>query len=432
MGTATTNRLASYDEALTFAAQASQVFQPRSPITTKDLFAGRWNELTKISDAVHQPGLHVVIYGERGVGKTSLANVVRPTIRALDELDKKRGETPKRLVIKAIGTTEDTFSTIWDKLFAEITWPTEEPAIGLQGEKKIKDLTTRESFSLEDDLHVNEVRKVLSHLPGAVFIVDEFDRTTEGTSTEFTDLIKTLFDLAFDCTVILVGVSETVENLIADHASISRALVQIPLPRMKANELRIILANAEKTLGVAFDEDAASLIVHVSQGLPHYTHLIGLHAVRNAALSRLSKTIKREDVVDALKAAVKDAEQTITQKHSTATHSSHKDALYRHVLVACALAAARSHDALGYFNPSDVVAPLARILGRPVTIATFANHLSEFSQEKRGFVLEKDGQPWGYRYRFREPLLVPFAFMNGVDSGLLNGDALVQMLHEDV
>lgn len=424
----------SYEEALTLAARASKVFQPRSPITTKDLFAGRWNELIKISDAVHQPGLHVVIYGERGVGKTSLANVVRPTIRALDTVGRGEEETTtaphERLVIKSIGTTGDTFSMIWDKLLSEITWPVD-GIIGLvNGHKTI---TTREAFSYEGDFTVDAVRRILSSLRGSVFIIDEFDRTTEGASKEFTDLIKSLSDLVIDCTVILVGVSETVGSLVADHASISRALVQIPLPRMNTDELRAILTNAEKSLGITFAGDAANLIVHVSQGLPHYTHLLGLHAVRNAASAdRQSRLIERTDVLQALKNAVKEAAQTVTQKHSTATHSSHKDALYRQVLLACALAAACSHDALGYFNPGEVVAPLARILGRDVSIATFTNHLSEFSQDKRGSVLEKDGQPWGFRYRFHDPLLVPFTFMNAVDTGLMDGESLVQALDEHV
>jgi Cdc6-like AAA superfamily ATPase len=392
MGDGTNYTFDIYDDALALSAQASKVFQPRTPITTKDLFAGRWTELTKVSDAVHQPGLHVVIYGERGVGKTSLANVVRPTIKALDNFGKEGRETKERLVIKSIGNSGDTFSTIWDKLLSEITWPIEEAPVGIAGVPQKQYRTTRDAFSLDSKLNVDAVRRVLSLLPGAVFIVDEFDRTADGTSKEFTDLIKTLSDMSVDCTVILVGVSETVGNLVADHASISRALVQIPLPRMKPNELSVILTNAEKSLEIKFSEDAASLIVHVSQGLPHYTHLIGLHSVRHAALKRLSKLIERVDVLEALKNAVKEAEQTVAQKHSTATHSSHKDALYRHVLLACALAASKSHDSLGYFNPSDVVNPLAKILGRDVTIATFTNHLGEFSQEKRGSVLEKDGK----------------------------------------
>jgi hypothetical protein len=97
-------------------------------------------------------------------------------------------------------------------------------------------------------------------------------------------------------------------------------------------------------------------------------------------------------------------------------------------LLACALAAARSHEALGYFNQTAVLAPLAEILGRPVTNATCSNHLAEFCSEKRANVLERDGQPWGYRYRFKDPLLVPYIFMDGLEKNITSGQGLVEML----
>ena len=291
-----------------------------------------------------------------------------------------------------------------------------------------KQISTREFFALGETLGIDDVRRVLSQMPGAVFIIDEFDRAKRETSKDFTDLIKTLSDLGIDCTVILVGVSETVGNLVTDHASINRAIVQIRLERMKTKELLVILQNAERALQIKFAQDAANLIVHVSQGLPHYTHLIGLHAVRALTERVESDEVRRDDVLSALKRAVKLAEQTVTEEYSTATHSAHRDALYRHVLLACALTAASSHDALGYFNPSSVVQPLEEILRKTVTIATFTNHLGEFCQDKRGSVLERDGQPWGYRYRFRDPLLVPFVFMNAVEGHLLSDVDLVRML----
>jgi hypothetical protein len=66
----------------------------------------------------------------------------------------------------------------------------------------------------------------------------------------FTDLIKGPSDFACDCNVILVGVSDTVDRLIGDHASISRALVQILVPWMEEKELREILSKAEETLEI--------------------------------------------------------------------------------------------------------------------------------------------------------------------------------------
>jgi hypothetical protein len=360
------------------------------------------------------------------VGKTSMANVIKTIIEVFD---KDKEQQPERVIIKANADSGDTFSTIWTKLFDEIIWNDSRPSIGLipNGQKP---KLLREVFGLSDTLSVDDVRRTLARLPGSVFVIDEFDRAAEKCSPQFTDLMKALSDFATDSTVILVGVSDTVDGLIANHASITRALVQILLPRMEPGELKEILLTAEKTLTVKFMDDAANLIVQWSQGLPHYTHLLGLHVVRKAA-DRLSAHITCSDVFAALREAVAQAQQSVTEKYSKATHSAHKDALYKQVLLACALTAAKSHDALGYFNPGAVASPLSTVLGRDVQIAAFNNHLSEFCQKKRGEVLERTGQPRAYRFRFHDPLLVPYVFMDAVNTGLISDGKLTEMLGED-
>lgn len=427
----------SVEQAQKLEVHAAKVFQPRAPISAREFFAGRWNQITTLADAVSQLGLHVVIYGERGVGKTSLANVVKPIIEVFDEpethlneeseANSEEAETPERIVVQTNATSGDTFSSIWGKLFEDLTWLDETEEIGYQTKMKGR-VPLREAFGLPDTLGVHDVRRVVSRIPGGpVFIVDEFDRAADEASREFTDLIKALSDFGVDCTVIVVGVSDTVDELVADHASITRALVQILLPRMEIKELRQILENAEKALSIEFSPEAATLIVTVSQGLPHYTHLLGLHSVRISAKS-YSGYIEKSAVFDALKEAVKQAQQTVTEEHSKATHSAHKDALYKQVLLACALAAAKSHDALGYFTPGSVVEPLESILDRRVQIATFNSHLSQFCESKRGEVLERTGHERSYRFRFRDPLLVPFVFMDAIAAGLVNSEKLSTLL----
>ena len=271
------------------------------------------------------------------------------------------------------------------------------------------------------------MRRVLARIPKSVFIIDEFDRVVDKTSKDFTDLIKALSDYALDCTIVIVGVSDTIDQLIDDHASIVRAISQVFLPRMNPTELNEILKKAESSLKVYFSEEAKRLTVHISQGLPHYIHLIGLHSVRVAA-KNLSRHINRDHIFEALKVATKRAEQSARDKHSKATHSAHKDALYLHVLLACAVTATQSQDALGYFSPRAVVEPLVVILGRKTTIATFNNHLSEFCQPKRGEVLERDGQPRAYRFRFHDPMVVPFVLMDAVSRGIVAESKLTKML----
>jgi hypothetical protein len=89
--------------------------------------------------------------------------------------------------------------------------------------------------------------RVLTNIPGSVFIIDEFDRAAKEVSKVFTDLIKTLSDFGINSTVVLVGVSDTIDRLIADHASILRAISQVFLRRMTPEDLGVILTNGKGT-----------------------------------------------------------------------------------------------------------------------------------------------------------------------------------------
>src|SRR5688500_18005312 len=57
--------------------ELARAFTPSAPIDRSSLFAGRHTQVTKLINAVNQRGQHAVLFGERGVGKTSLANVLK-------------------------------------------------------------------------------------------------------------------------------------------------------------------------------------------------------------------------------------------------------------------------------------------------------------------------------------------------------------------
>ena len=52
-----------------------EVFTPSAPIDRLRLFAGRDQQRLAVLDAILQRGRHAVLFGERGVGKTSCANI---------------------------------------------------------------------------------------------------------------------------------------------------------------------------------------------------------------------------------------------------------------------------------------------------------------------------------------------------------------------
>src|SRR6266478_740656 len=56
--------------------EANQLFTPSAPVAIAELFARRQAQADKIVDAVGERGRHVILYGERGVGKSSLAQII--------------------------------------------------------------------------------------------------------------------------------------------------------------------------------------------------------------------------------------------------------------------------------------------------------------------------------------------------------------------
>ena len=267
----------------------------------------------------------------------------------------------------------------------------------------------------------DDIRRLLSMLPQPslpILILDEFDRLNLETKRAIADLIKTLSDHSVNATIVLVGVADSVDQLIEEHQSIDRALVQVQMPRMSAQEIRQIVDNGLKLLGMNINEDAATMITKLSQGLPHYTHLLCLYSCREA-LDNLSIDISRDHVNASIQKAIEGANQTIQTTWHKATMSSRKDNLFSEVLEACALA---TTDDLGYFAMQDVREPLRRITGRQYEIPSFAQHLNDFCDQKRGTVLTKTGQKRRYRYRFSNPLMQPYVIMHGVTKGHIQLD----------
>jgi hypothetical protein len=168
----------------------------------------------------------------------------------------------------------------------------------------------------------------------------------------------------------------------------------------------------------------------MSQGLPHFTHLLGLHAVR-AAAARFSREISTDDVKKAFADAVAQSDQTVASAYSTATHSSQPGAKYPQVLLAAAVAAYTQGDAYGYFQPSHLVAPMTEILGRPEEIAGFNQHLSQFVESKKGGVLERAGGPRAYRFRFSHPLMPPYVIMRSITDEIVSSEAVNKMLSDN-
>lgn len=315
----------------------------------------------------------------------------------------------------------DTYLNVWRKALAEI------PHIMEPNPEFSEDSNSFEG-TLADTLYEQdgpgEIRKLLasaSQEDGELVIVfDEFDRLDSRERSLFADTIKDLSDNSINTTLVLVGVAKDVVELIAEHTSIDRCLTQILMPPMDRNELRDILNKAMKPLGMTIDERVANLIVSLSKGLPHYTHLLG-HEATMKALHRKSLSISEKDMSGAIEDALEQTEHTTRNDYLNAAHGQRKGTLFPEILLACALAEV---DELGYFSSADVREPLCTITGKKYKIQNFSPHLAKFCNDSHGPVLEKWGKTRRFKFRFRNPLLRPFIIMKGLAERKITGNLL--------
>ena len=381
-----------------------QVFTPAIPVSADDLFAGRKTEIQTVIDSINQAGQHVIVYGERGVGKTSLANVLA------SYLILETGIKPISPRINCDAT--DTYDLLWRKVFERIARPVDQHAIGFGAET----ITVPESIaSTLDDKKKVTPDMVFSILSGigseTIIILDEFDRLQKnGVCQAVTDTIKMLSDYNVQATLIMLGVAETVTDLILEHRSIERALTQVAMPRMTPYELMEIIEKGTHKLGMTITEDAKGEIAKLSQGFPSYAHRLGLYSSRTAIRQRREE-IDKLDIKQAIQETVQRTEQSLQNDYRRAVTSPQTKNLYEHVLLACALA---ESDQFGFFKAASVREPMSKIMGKKYEIPSFAKHLSDFCDQPRGSVLKKTGAKRKYSYRFTSPLMQPFVVMKAI------------------
>lgn len=398
------------DDWLQLSFEIRQLFDG-APIDEEDLFAGRTSEVNKILEAVLTRSKHVVLYGERGVGKTSLSNVFW----------KRYNKTLRSFIVaKVQAGPQSTFSSLWADALDELK------AVGINSGK-----ADYVNFSTDYEINTpSQVRRELQKcganaLP--IIIIDEFNEIVDDDAKRLTaNFIKELYDFALSTTVIIVGVADNVSGLFKDHASIDRALIQVPLNRMSYTELQEIIHKRASRTVMTFSADAIWTIVTLSRGLPYFTQTLGKHSALHAIAEKRIR-VEVDDVEKSMKSFIDDTERLFRDKYRDATRSNQENN-FQQSLLACALA---KTDEEGFFTANDVVAPYSAIMKDKKRIAHFEKHLRRFSSEEGGNVLMKRGGDRQQTFRFADPMMQPYVIIRGIHSGMIDSAAKSTLLQRE-
>jgi Cdc6-like AAA superfamily ATPase len=253
-------------------------FTPSQPVSDRKRFAGRIDLLTTLIRAIEEQRLHVVLYGERGVGKTSALHILTQTAR-----------DARYLVVYVSCGADSNFDEVFrtvaaniPMLFHSTVGPTS-PEV--EKGKLLSDTLPSSPISprLASDL--------LSKIVGTrvVIVLDEFDRCE---SQEFrrcvAELIKNLSDRLVRVQVVIAGVAANLTELLEHIPSVQRNIHALQIPWMSDVEIKLLIQNGARYCGIRFSDKGMEAIVLAAHGSPYLASLICHHAGLRAVEMRKS------------------------------------------------------------------------------------------------------------------------------------------------
>ena len=331
------------DDLQVIAEKLRDIFTPSAPVSDVRFLRGRQNLLDDVHAAIARKGASIVLYGERGVGKSSIAKIVMQFV--VGDL------------FYYSASANDTFESIASSILHnyDASWAPESRELEKRkeagGALKIPNLELRAKVaeaSAERETTLSRpsitAQEVVRRLPknAKLVIIDEFERIQSTKERQvFADMIKKLSDNEVPTTLMLVGVAESIDELLAGHESAHRSIVEIKVNRLKNEFIREIVDVGSKELGVEFAPDVIDQIVDFSAQFPYYTHLLAEGAVlallTNVSTGRKTTLIvEQEELVTSIDHAIRNAHQSISRTYDDATRSIHDSPRFKYALYAIA------------------------------------------------------------------------------------------------
>lgn len=400
------------------------VFTPAKEVQDIDRFAGRVKLLDALSGALQSDGAQILLYGQRGIGKSSLSRVLTQ-LAVNDEAAISRLETPPHKEFDYVTiyvTCDDSVANI-EKLCLRLL--TDDQALapwipfrvvekkggGEAGGKlnvKIIELSGKTTESITERQVETEADVITTFVTackrlvatglardGVLIVIDEFDRI--GDKSGFASILKALGPEGV--TFALVGVASDIRELIADHESVARQLSDgtILVPPMDQGELGEIITRAMAALGdeFAFELDAITWITAIARGHPYYVHLVGKHALLGA--------IRRGEKVVSL-AIAKEALADIALKGSAPVQEAAYKSAVGHSFIRETILKRFASVAGEEIYTTDLYQDIARELG--IETGAISVYVGQLASDKYGAVIEKTRERY---YQFRDSLFKAYA-----------------------
>jgi len=382
--------------------EPKDVFIPgKLPLSQTNIYAPRTREkaqerFIKALSRGHVP----LIFGEYGVGKTSMArHVVR--------IDEDKGVLVN---IESVAgkSLQDIFGRCLEKLgyavqTKRVTGSSslnahEQSAQAKAGLPWLESIIASKRTKTEGSTIQNEEQFVvtsptdsklieLCEAAGLVLILDELHRAKPEFTQELADFIKTYGNA--NCRkfrIILLGTSSEANKLVQIDPGIDRLIQEVHLRAMDDSEARYVVSEGMKSLAITIDHEIESRLTSICVGSPNILQYLCLEAAE-AAFVRVPRELQMQDVDNALKEYVENREARLYRAYLSAIETVGEKRYRKQILRAMA----ECEDE--YVTMENIRSLSSQYIGEDVPSTALSGPLRDLKEKKFGPLLQDVDRP---------------------------------------
>jgi hypothetical protein len=389
---------------------------PARAISSPEHLKGREKVLRQIDRSFNSPGKHIFIYGDRGVGKTSLAQTAAFIQQSADN----------RPILVTCGGSS-FLSTVRDAVRGAL--PVGDPVFQKKVEHKLKagiggfgyDMTRSLTSGIVPPVEsINDATQLLKfvgecHSKEPVIIFDEFDQLADDAQRKAcAEVIKQVSDQGIGVRFILCGIGTSLEDLIGVHLSTGRYLSPVPLERLTQDARWEIILAAAKAVGVTVANNFLLRIGQISDGFPSYVHLIGEQVLWSMFDDEeTTGHCQQRHFAEGVSLAVKEAETTLKIIYEKATQK-YSDT-YQEVLWALADKHSLRRQTTEVYEKSYLPFMAERHGSKVLSKSVFSGRLNKLKTPRHGEIIVSKGAGW---YEFKENIVRGYVRLRAENEGV--------------
>jgi uncharacterized protein len=392
------------------------VLSPSQAIQTPELLKGRDKQLDDIRRSLYQEGRQVFIHGYRGVGKTSLAQTAAIQYQSSEA-------QPILLGCTENGTFYQTIRDLYAAAFPSdpsISKKVEQGGAkagvgGVSAERKqsIEKSKIAELASVNEAVALTEY-VATHHSKKPAVILDEFDLIkSPAEQALFASFVKQLADKRLNIRFFFCGIADSVEEFFGAHESTYRYFHTVKLDRLEFSPRIEIIDTAAKALDIVIDDYTTQRIARISDGFPHFIHLVGeklFWIVYNDLSSHMK--VSPDHFERAVSAAVEDIHPYLRRPYEKATRK------YTNESEPILWAIADTHELQR--RSSDIYKSYERIMGsiqqQPLPRDRYNNRINNLKSISAGKIVTASRTGW---YEFREKMMRGYARLRAEQQGVV-------------